>query len=95
MQVVKPLCYSLAQFVYLFVPFLQGKSSLVHSIYEVLEESVKQPCNAAFPLRVKLVVMPSLHPEKTSQIGKMFLFLLCFVARKNGETCCARSTKKL
>ncbi|XP_034561456.1 leucine-rich repeat-containing protein 14B isoform X2 [Notolabrus celidotus] len=45
----------------------KGKSSLIRSIYEVLEASVKQPCNATFPLRIKLVMMPSTHTEKTSQ----------------------------
>ncbi|XP_074542258.1 protein naked cuticle homolog 2 [Halichoeres trimaculatus] len=48
----------------------KGKSSLVHSIYEVLEESVKQPYNTPFPLRIKLVVMPSLDSEKTSELAE-------------------------
>ncbi|CAJ1083496.1 protein naked cuticle homolog 2-like isoform X3 [Xyrichtys novacula] len=45
----------------------RDKSSLKHSINEVLEASVKQPNSATFPMRIKLVVLPSSHPEKTPQ----------------------------
>uniref|UniRef100_UPI0037E75B85 protein naked cuticle homolog 2 n=1 Tax=Semicossyphus pulcher TaxID=241346 RepID=UPI0037E75B85 len=44
--------------------------SLIHSMYEVLEASVKQPYDGTFPLKIKLVVTPSADLEKTSQIGK-------------------------
>uniref|UniRef100_A0A667WPI3 Protein naked cuticle homolog n=1 Tax=Myripristis murdjan TaxID=586833 RepID=A0A667WPI3_9TELE len=45
----------------------EDMSSLMHSIYEVIEASVRQSCGGSTALRVKLVVTPSSSPEKTSQ----------------------------
>lgn len=53
---------------------LQDMSSLIHSMYEVLEASVKQPGHT--PLKIKLAVTPTACPDKISQIGKMIFFLL-------------------
>lgn len=50
--------------------------SLIHSMYEVVEASVKQPYGGTTPLKIKLVVTPSVQPEKTSQIGNKKTFLL-------------------
>lgn len=50
---------------------LQDISSLMHSMYEVLEASLEQPCGGTAPLKIKLVVTASADPVKTSQIGKM------------------------
>ncbi len=57
------------------VCILQDMSSLIHSMYEVLEASVKQPHGGTAPLRIKLVVTPSADPERTSQIGKKTFLL--------------------
>ncbi|XP_038573021.1 naked cuticle-like protein 3 isoform X1 [Micropterus salmoides] len=43
-------------------------SSLMHSMYEVLEASLEQPCGGTAPLKIKLVVTASADPVKTSQI---------------------------
>lgn len=55
---------------YVSVCALQDMCSLIHSIHEVLEASVKQPDGGTKPLRIKLVVTPSADPEKTSQKGR-------------------------
>ncbi|XP_028452367.1 protein naked cuticle homolog 2 isoform X3 [Perca flavescens] len=44
-------------------------SSLIHSMHEVLEASVKPPYSDTTPLKIKLVVTPSAGPEKISQIA--------------------------
>uniref|UniRef100_A0A667X3L4 Protein naked cuticle homolog n=1 Tax=Myripristis murdjan TaxID=586833 RepID=A0A667X3L4_9TELE len=46
----------------------EDMSSLMHSIYEVIEASVRQSCGGSTALRVKLVVTPSifLSPLKTA-----------------------------
>lgn len=54
-----------------YVCVLQDISSLIHSMYEVLEVSVKQPCSDNTPLKIKLAVSPSACPDKISQTGKM------------------------
>uniref|UniRef100_A0A4W6DX02 Protein naked cuticle homolog n=1 Tax=Lates calcarifer TaxID=8187 RepID=A0A4W6DX02_LATCA len=50
-----------------YVCVLQDISSLIHSMYEVLEVSVKQPCSDNTPLKIKLAVSPSACPDKISQ----------------------------
>ena len=54
---------SLADDVYVSV--LQDMSGLIHSMYEALEASVKQPYGGTTALRIKLVVTPSAGPHKT------------------------------
>ncbi|CAI5690722.1 unnamed protein product [Oreochromis niloticus] len=44
----------------------EDMSSLMHSVFEVLETSVKQPCSGTRPLRIKLAVTSSNHPSKSS-----------------------------
>ena len=64
-------------YVYVYMCALQDMCSLIHSIYEVLEASVKQPDGGTKALKIKLVVTPSADPEKTSQKGRSsFLFWL-------------------
>ncbi|XP_042363136.1 naked cuticle-like protein 3 isoform X2 [Plectropomus leopardus] len=48
----------------------EDMSSLIHSMYEVLEASVKQPHNDTTPLKIKLVITPSADPENISQIAE-------------------------
>uniref|UniRef100_A0A8C2WYF2 Protein naked cuticle homolog n=2 Tax=Cyclopterus lumpus TaxID=8103 RepID=A0A8C2WYF2_CYCLU len=43
--------------------------SLIHSIYEVLEASVKRPYGGPTPLKIKLVVTPAADPENILQIA--------------------------
>uniref|UniRef100_I3J2W6 Protein naked cuticle homolog n=1 Tax=Oreochromis niloticus TaxID=8128 RepID=I3J2W6_ORENI len=47
----------------------EDMSSLMHSVFEVLETSVKQPCSGTRPLRIKLAVTSSNHPSKSSNTG--------------------------
>ena len=44
-------------------------SSLMHSICEVVESSVKQPCDPTATLKIKVVVSPGATAEKISQTG--------------------------
>ncbi|CAK6949418.1 naked cuticle-like protein 3 [Scomber scombrus] len=43
----------------------EDMSGLIHSMYEALEASVKQPYGGTTALRIKLVVTPSAGPHKT------------------------------
>ncbi|XP_004548187.2 leucine-rich repeat-containing protein 14B isoform X2 [Maylandia zebra] len=44
----------------------EDMSSLMHSVFEVLKTSVKQPCSGTRPLRIKLAVTSSHYPNKSS-----------------------------
>lgn len=49
---------------------LQDMSCLIHSMYEVLDTSVRQPCSHT-PLNIKLCVTPSACPDKILEIGEI------------------------
>ena len=48
---------------------MQGMSRLMHSIYEGVETSIKQPTNGSTALRVKLVLTPVSQSDRLSQSG--------------------------
>lgn len=58
---------------------LQDINSLMHSMYEVLEASVKPPYGGPTPLKIKLVVTPSADPENILQIGENTFNILLVV----------------
>ncbi|XP_068431725.1 naked cuticle-like protein 3 [Clinocottus analis] len=47
----------------------EDMTSLMHSMYEVVEASIKQPHGGPTPLKIKLVVTPSADPENILQIA--------------------------
>ncbi|KAL6099767.1 uncharacterized protein ACO6RY_01522 [Pungitius sinensis] len=47
----------------------EDMTSLMHSMYEALEASVKPTCGGRTPLKIKLVVTPSADPENILQIA--------------------------
>lgn len=68
-------CLNNSNFVSLYsVPLciLQDMFSLIHSMYEVIEASVKQPGHT--PLKIKLAVTPTACPDKISQKGKLHFY---------------------
>lgn len=54
-------------------------SSLIQSMYEVLEASVKKPSDDNTPLKIKLAVTPSVCPDKISQTGKIVIILFFII----------------
>lgn len=57
---------------YVHVCISQDMCNLIHSMYEVLEASVKHLYGGTTPLKIRLVVTPSADPDNTSQIGKHY-----------------------
>lgn len=58
----------------LYMCALQDMSSLIHSMYEALDASIKRPYGGATALKIRLVLTPCAGPHKISQTGDRTFF---------------------